>query len=240
VNLPADEAAQPRAPRAGFALPRDILIAPARAFAAIKARPEWLPAALIVLVLSIAGTILAAPALAHVMNAAVAPSRAAGGNISVASVDAAIKQELLQLFFNQTLFQLAAWGLTGMVLTTASRLRGQATSFATYFSLAANCGVTTAIGFALEAFVIRLRDPNSYANLNQFNTAFPLTLAVLDPHGSTTQVAFLAQYDIFFLWTGLLVAYGYMSISGEKPVRALFLAFGIAFSLSLIGVLVQP
>jgi len=238
VNLPADEAAQPQAPRAGFALPRDILIAPARAFAEIKARPEWLPAALIVLVLSIVGTILAAPALAHITNAAIAPSRAAGSNISIQSVDTAIKEELLQLFFNQTLFQLATWGLTAMVLTTAARLRGQATPFATYFSLAANCGVTTAVGFAIEALSVRLRDPNSFANLNQFNTAFPLTLASLDPHGSTTKIAFLAQFDIFFLWTGLLIAYGYMAISGEKPLRALFLAFGITFSLSLL-VLVQ-
>jgi hypothetical protein len=239
VNPPADEAAQPRAPRAGFALPRDILIAPLRAFAAIKARPEWLPAAFVVLVLSVIGTILIAPALAHATNSAVAASRAAGDNVPVRDVDRAIKEELATLLFGQTLEQLAVWGLTAMVLTTAARLRGQATSFSTYFALAVNCGIPTAVGFALQGSIIRLHNPASYANLNQLNTAFPLTLAVLDPHGSPSQVAFLSQFDVFFLWTGLLVAYGYMAISAEKPVRALFLAFGVQFALVLLTAAVQ-
>ncbi len=236
--LPEDQAQSP-APRAGFALPRDILIAPARAFAAIKARPEWLPAALIVLMLSSAGAVMIAPALAHVTKATLAASGAPGSSVPAQTVADAIKQDQVILLFNQTFIQLAAWALTAMVLTTAARIRGQATSFATYFSLAANCGIPMALGFALDASIIRLHNPASYVNLNQLNTAFPLTLAVLDPHGTTAQVGFLSQFDVFFLWTGLLVAYGYMAISGEKPVRALFLAFGIALSLSLLSIAVQ-
>jgi len=239
VNPTLEETAQPQAPRAGFALPRDIIIAPARAFAAIKRRPEWLPAAIVVLLLSIAGTVLVAPALAHLTNAQVAASRSNGANIPDSLVDAAVKQELAVVFFNQTIMQLAAWGLTAMVLTTAARLRGQTTTFATYFSLAANCSIPLALGFVVDGIVIRMHDPAGFASLNQFNRTVPLTLAVLDPHGTTERVAFLAQYDVFFLWAALLVAYGYVAISGEKLIRALFLALGVAFAFSLLTLVVQ-
>ncbi len=240
MNSLVEEPAQAKPPRAGFALPRDILIAPARAYASIMARPEWVPAAIVVLLLSAIGTVLIAPSIAHITNAAATAISAPGTRMTAQAVDSAIKDELVQVFFQQTFQQIAEWSLTAMVLTTAARLRGQPTSFATYFSLAANCGITTALGFALQAALIGVHDPASYVNFDQLNTAFPLNLAVLDPHGTPVQIAFLAQFDIFFLWTCLLVAYGYMAISGEKPLRALFLSFGISLSLSLLLLALQP
>ncbi len=235
----AEDQAQSPPPRAGFALPRDILIAPARAFAAIKARPEWLPAALVVLILSLAGLAMIAPALALVTVALVNASVAPGTHPTAQNITDAIRDVQLNELFNQTFLQLAAWTLTAMVLTTAARIRGQATRFATFFSLAVNCAVPTALGFALGALNVRLHDPAHYVNVTQLNTALTLSLAALDPHGSSRQVAFLTQFDVFFFWTGLLVAYGYMAISGEKLLRALFLSFGIALSLSLLSIAVQ-
>ena len=235
----ADDRAQSPAPRAGFALPRDIVIAPARAFAAIKARPEWVPAALIVVILSLAGTVLIAPALAHVTISELTARLAPGTRPSPQAVSEAITEGQVSILFSQTIQQLAAWTLTAMVLTTAARIRGQATSFVTFFALAVNCAVPMALGFALETLIIRLHNPAHYVNWNQLYTAFPLTLAVLDPHGTPAQIGFLSQFDVFFFWTGLLVAYGYIALSGDKLIRALILAFGVGLSLSLLPLLIS-
>ncbi|HMD02017.1 MAG TPA: YIP1 family protein [Candidatus Baltobacteraceae bacterium] len=234
----SDEPAQGEKPRAGFALPLDILIAPQRAFRTIAATREWLPAALVIVVLAAIGTALIAPAVAHVAKAQLIANQ--HGHPSDKELAGAARTDIVLTFLSGTVLQVFPLTLTAMVLSTAGRLKGQTTPFLTYFALNVNCAVPAALGAVLQSLFIRAHDPASYVNNAQLALAVPLSLAAFVPHGSQREVLFMAQFDVFFLWTALLIAYGYMAISGAKLLSALFLSFGIGFALCVYYLAVTP
>ncbi len=224
------EGEQPQ--RAGFALPRDMLFAPARAFRSVVATREWLPAFLIVVSIGFASVALMAPAISNVAVEAVKHDRTA---LASARDLADVRQTALALLVVQaTLFPVFMWAFTASILIMIARFRGAAASFATFFSLAANAGVATSIGVLLTGLAVRLHDPNSYHTWGQLALALPLNLAVFRPHGADRELAFLSNFDIFMIWTLVLIGYGFAQISHLRLIPALSISFGIGLALVIL------
>jgi hypothetical protein len=224
------DAGRAHPPRAGLLLPKDMLFAPARAFRLIGETREWLPAFLIVAALGFVAVMLIAPALSNVA-------------IELAKRDPSLSRrdyhdlahgELIALTAQQTIFEPIAWLITALVLATFARIRGTVTPFSILFSLAANAGIPAALGSVFQGLAVRLHDPSSYHTTAQLALALPLNLAVLAPHGTDREIAFLSSFDVFTAWSLVLVGYGFAALAGVRLVTALALSFAVALGLTLI------
>lgn len=226
------ETAEPPPKRAGLALPLSVFVDPARAFALVLATREWLPAYLILVVLGLAEVYLVAPALTHLV---VTDPRAAASSAATAAQQA-----------STDLVIQAAWGVVGplilwgfvatLLAATAIAGRGGLGTYALYFSLCLNCALPAELGSLLYAAAIRLRDPATFHSANDFATALPLSLAVLHPHGSPPEIAFLSYWDVFTMWSLVLLGCGYAAIAKMRLVPALLLVLGIGLMLALVHV----
>jgi len=234
VSLPAiDAIPEPTPPqRRGLRLILDVIVAPKQAFASIAATREWLPAFFIVSVLGFAGSLMLGPALQHVIAAEVAadPSAAHAGPADVARLAG---YEVAGQVVWQIIGSLMLWLWTAVILTAVSG--AGPSSFRVYFSLAANTAIPASIGFFVLAMVISLHDPSGYANFSALNRALPDNLAFFAPGESERGVSFLASFDLFGLWSSLLLAFGLRAIGKVD----LFWALVTAFSLWLAYAVVQ-
>ncbi len=227
-----------RPPRVGFALPRDILIAPARAFAEIAATHEWLPALLIIAVSTAVGITLLLPAELHLIDVQ-ARSDPSLSNASAAQLASMHQSVIAQNLLTGTLSQVLVCSLIAFALTTAARIRGLATPYAAFFSLAANCSIPMALGTIVQGAIVRLHDPATITNAIQLLTAYPLTLASVAPLTNDRQAQFLSEFDPFFLWSFVLLGYGYAALTATKLQNALFLSFGIGLGVVLLFLFIQ-
>ena len=215
--------------RAGFALPLDILIAPARAFDRIAARPQWLWAYGVVVAAALASVALIAPAIVHV--ATVAPQSA-----GVKTADPGLLRELVATLAlqNAVLRPLLMVGLTATVLTVVARFKGKTVPATLFVSLATACLVPWTLGSLVEATLIGLRDPRSFSNVHALIVAVPDNLGVFASPKNDAELGFLAHFDVFGLWSHLLLAFGMARFAGVRLVTALATAFGLDFVFALI------
>ena len=218
MSLPAyGDIPEPRPPeRAGLSLLADILVAPARAYATIAATRAWLPAFIVVMTLTVGGALLLAPALEHLIT--IDPTLAGSSPADIKTMPGHAVADFLQ---SQVIGILVLWLWTAAVMTT--------------LALAANTALPAALGNFIFALVISLHDPHAYANLSQLNRAVPDNLAVFEPHDKDRAVGFLASFDLFTLWSTLLLAFGVRAIGNVRLLWALI----AAFSLWLAYVLLQ-
>jgi hypothetical protein len=230
VSLPAyGDIPEPRPPeRAGLSLLADILVAPARAYATIAATRAWLPAFIVVMTLTVVGALLLAPALEHLIT--IDPTLAGSSPADIKTMTGHAVADFLQ---SQVIGILVLWLWTAAVMTTLARTGPR--TFGLYFALAANTALPAALGNFIFALVISLHDPHAYANLSQLNRAVPDNLAVFEPHDKDRAVGFLASFDLFTLWSTLLLAFGVRAIGNVRLLWALI----AAFSLWLAYVLLQ-
>ncbi len=212
----------------GFRLPLEIVIAPTRAFVALKVGPEWLTAYALIVASGLAGLALSAGALAHIVAVIPPPVGVAGGTPAQIVTAAKAVQEAAAL--QQLLTPLFAIGLTATVLTTISRFKGQDTSFRVFVALAANCLVPTIFGNLLGGAATAIHPASSYHDLRSLVVALPDNLALLaDPH-NPREIEFLGAFDIFTLWSTILLAYGFAATTPVKFITAL----GVSFTLLLV------
>lgn len=222
----------PRRRFAAWSIPRDIIIAPARAYASLAAKPAWLPAYAIILVSVLISVALIAPAFVHLIatvypNAGVAhtPAARADANRSLL-VQVALQQSVIVPF--------VTIGLTATTLTVVARLKGRPTTYAAYFALMANCLVPTAIGTLVSALGVRLHDPASFHDWRAVAIAVPDNLALFANAKNEREVLFLRHFDIFNLWSYLLLAFGIVALTTVRLTTALALAFGLDVCLALL------
>jgi Yip1 domain len=236
VTAPAPlEVPDPQAPppRGGWLLLADIIVAPSRAFRTIAATSEWLPAFGIVAALGLGGVALIAPALRHLVM--VESRLNPGGPVAspaelLATANAFVASQALF----QTLGVLLMWIWTAVILAAVSGSGPR--RFRTYFALAANAAIPSALGFLLFSLVVRLHDPASFSSLSQLNLALPDSLAVFEPHGTDRAIAFLSFFDVFQAWSLLLVAYGLRAIGNVRLVPALVTSFAIGLAFALLQI----
>jgi hypothetical protein len=218
--------------RAGFRLPRDMIVAPARAYRAVAATREWLPALLIVVSIGFASVALAAPAISNVAVETAKQDRTA--LLSARDLADVGRTALAFLVVQTTLYPAFGWLFTASTLAVIARFRGVPASFSTFFSLAANAGVVASFGSLLQGLALRLHDPGTYHTWAQIALALPLNLAVFTPHGTDREIAFLENFDLFTAWSLVLVAYGFSEIAHVRPIVALSISFGIALALVIL------
>jgi len=231
LPLPSTTDEPPR--RAGLSLPRDIIIAPGRAFAKIGATHEWLPAYALIVVASLVTTALVAPALLHI--AAVTPPPPGERAPHTPAALAAAQRGLLASYaVGQVAIPLLLILLTASALTTVARFKAQTTPYVTYLALAANCMVPSYIGVLVTALGIRAHDPATFSNVQSLLVAVPTNLAVFANAGNAREVTFLARFDLFDVWSYVLLAYGFAALTPVKFVTALALAFGLDFLFAIM------
>ena len=231
--LPLPTTTSEPVPRAGLSLPRDIIINPAAAFAKIAATREWLAAAAVIALLSVATSFLIAPALIHVAAVTPPPPGEAVPH-TPAAIAAAQRGLMSELALREIMTPLLIALLTASALTTVARFKAQATSYVTYVALAANCMIPAAIGDLASGLAIRAHDPASFANLHALVVALPTNLAVFANPANDAEVSFLSHFDIFGVWSSLLLAYGFAALTPVKFATALVLAFGLAFVFAIM------
>jgi len=233
VSLQPSPAAPEDVPRAGLTLPRDILINPRRAFAKIAARHEWFAACAVIALLSLATAFLIAPALIHV--ASIAPPPPGGNAPKTPDAIAAARQGLMgELALREVMTPLLVVLLTASACTTFARFKAQTTSIVTFIALAANCMIPLAIGELVTGLAIRAHNPASYSDLHALIVALPLNLAVFANPSNESEVGFLARFDLFTVWSSVLLAYGVEALVKVKFTTALVFAFGLAFLFAVL------
>jgi hypothetical protein len=230
--LPEPEAE--RAPRAGLGLPRDILIAPQRAYARIAARPEWVPAYLLIAGAGLLSTLLMGPAIAHLASLPAPGSSAPATPHDQASLAAASRLVVIEVALQEVIVPLLMVGLTATALTLFARLRAQQTPYLVFVSLAANCLMPVAIGLLVGAAGVCVHPATSYHDLRSLLLAVPDNLAIFaDPHNER-EVDFLAQFNIFDVWAYILLGLGFARFAQIRLTTALALAFALDFAFALM------
>jgi hypothetical protein len=224
-----------RSTRGGFALPLDIVVAPARAFRAVEATREWLPAYVILVALSLLQLYLIAPGLAHV----IAVQTHAAQTAPLAS-KVMLAQVMSQVALS-TIGPFVMWGFVATLLSAAALGTGGGLArFATFFALCMNCAVPAAIGGVVTALLIRLHDPAAFRSLSDLLLAAPISLASLRPHGAAREIAFLGYWDAFTLWSLVLLGCGFAALAKVRPVPALLFALAIGLSFALVQAAQPP
>lgn len=223
VEPPVRREAGTSPPRAGFALLWDVFGAPQRAFETIAATSEWRLGLLAVVVATFGADALAAPAYHHMLMAEAAKRH-----------DDSPVPGFLQIALSQSWYALASLLVTAAVLQMVTLLRGKRKPFWLLFSLAVNCSLPAYAGMVADGFVLRLRDPAAFSTYAQIVRAFPESLAAFVPKAGDVEAVFLANFDLFALWSLLLLAIGFVRLTGTSLAVSLILCFGITLGFALL------
>jgi hypothetical protein len=212
-----------------FSILRDILIAPARAFADILATRSWLPAYFVYLIAGFVYLASIAPAITHL-----ASMLAGATHKTPAQAADAARAYVAQAALYNSIQPLLIWGLTAMTFTAVARFKKQATPFGAFFALAAAASVPSALGGIIDALGTRLHPPTSYQSIKALLTAVPDNLAMLASAANDHEVSFLANFGVFDLWSTMLLAYGLVAFTGAKITTALALSFFLDIVFALV------
>jgi hypothetical protein len=222
-----------RPARAGFLLPWETLTAPGRAFRRIAETHEWLPAYAVIALAGLAAAALTAPALLHLASVTPPPPGATAPK-TVAEIADANRALVATLAIEQTAIPLIAILLTASALTVVARLRASTLPYFAFVALAANCMVPSALGSLVSATGIRLHDPSSFNDIRSVLVAVPTNLAVFAAPGNEREIGFLGRFDLFDVWSYVLLGYGFAALVPVRLTTALALAFGIDFLLAIL------
>jgi hypothetical protein len=234
TSNPLPESEPERPPRAGLGLPRDILIAPQRAYARIATTPEWLPAYLLIAGSGLLAAYLMGPAIVHLASLPAPGSAPSSSQHDPAALAAASRLVVVEVAIQEVIVPLLMIGLTATALTLFARLRSQPTPYVRFVSLAANCLMPVAIGSLVGAAGVRLHPAAGYHDLRSLLLAVPDNLGVFaDPHNER-EVEFLARFDIFDVWAYILLGLGFATFAQIRLTTALALAFALDFAFALM------
>ncbi len=218
--------------RPGLLAPlRDVFIAPARAYAALAARPAWLPAFAVVFASSVVYLALAAPAVTHLAALATAGGKSHGA--SAADAASAAKVGLTNDLLVAALGPLAGWSITATLLATIARWKNQTTPYVAFFALCAVCSLPAALGNIIEGIGVALRGAHGIATWKALAAALPDNLAVFAASRNDREVSFLSNFSFFEIWSTLLLAFGFVALAQVRPVTALLVTFGLDVVLAL-------
>jgi hypothetical protein len=226
---PAPEANDERPFRAGLTLPRDILIAPNRAFAVMAAQGAWLPAYGVLALLGLLAGYLEWPALAHVAATLPGPN----GHVGPSATADASKLVLANILAGEALTPLIFIGLTATVLTVIARFKAKPTHYSVFVALAAACLIPSALGELIGAVVVRAHPPASYHDYRSIFLAIPDNLGVFAAPGNERELFFLSRFSLFDVWSYALLAFGIAALVPIRFTTAVAVAFSLDFVLSL-------
>jgi len=218
---------------AGLSLPRDVLIAPARAYAEIERTREWHAAYLIVAILGVGGLLLLAPALTNIVEGQLKADPALvppGANIRQLANEWMLFDATVRVFG-----PLIGWGFSAIVLALSAQGRSLRDNFFICFSLCANSAVPSALGPIVVGVIAHAHNLAGIQTPSELIRAVPLSLAALRPDASPAELAFLDYWDPFTLWSLILTGLGYATLMKVSALRGLMLSFGLGLAFSLLG-----
>jgi hypothetical protein len=200
----------------------DVVVAPPVAFARLRAVPAWGWAFVVAALLGIAGILLILPASEHAMATWLPGMLAA--NPQVAKLPADQQAKLIQAqvaltvaFLRLTwifvpIALLVATLLQALVMTVANAIGGGDGTFPKYFALAMTVAI---VGNGLAALVTgviaTLRGSAAFDTPNAIQASLP-SLALVVPAASGALRGFLAAFNVFSLWSVVLLAAGMQSV----------------------------
>jgi hypothetical protein len=82
---------------------------------------------------------------------------------------------------------------------------------------------------------VAIHPPASFADFRAIYTALPDNLAVFAAPNNPRETDFLGRFDVFTLWSTILLAFGFAASAPVKFVTALSVAFAITFALALFN-----
>lgn len=212
---------------------RDIFVAPGRALASIAERPTWIVAYFIVAAITVAGMLLAAPALMHVMVAL-----AQAGPQTPAQTAAELTKSARLALASQVISSLIApilmWNIAAVSVALLARKETPLASYPRLLALNAYGNIPAALGTLAFGIVLRLQPPGNFATVADLYHAFPLSLAALVRHADERQLSFLGFWDPWQLWSLILIGYGYAAFLKLDLTLALALSFAIGLAYALM------
>jgi hypothetical protein len=208
--------------RNGLAVLWDVLVAPADAFAELRAIPHWGWALLVTCVLGTIGSYLQIPASEHMSTYSIAhdPRFATftAEQAESAKKTAAVIGHFSWIFYSiQALLAIAVAALLFLVASAIGRGSG---TFAKCFALAANVGfLNFGIGYLIHGIVAALRDPSAFQTSIDLLNVLP-NLSWLAPGADPHIQTFLASFTVFQIWSIVLMGLGLRTIAGISAAVA--------------------
>lgn len=211
---------------------RDIVIAPTRAFVSIQERPSWVIAYGAVVLITISGFLLAAPAILHVMIALNAAhpegvARPAAELLNQARLDLAAQA------LSSVIAPLLMWNIAAMSVALLVRSDAPLAAYPRLLALNAFGNIPSALGTLVFGIGLRLHSAGNFASVADLYHAVPLSLAAFAPQADARQLSFLAFWDPWQLWSLILIGYGYAAFLKLNLTLALALSFTVGLVYAL-------
>ena len=196
--------------RAGFSVPLDIVIAPARAIATIGRTGQWAPALVVIVLLGVATTVLAIPAVTQIASRTSAPPPFYAVAVFVG------EQALLVPIFVAM--------LAAMTLALIVRFKHPQAPIGRFVALTLNGTVISSLGSFIHVAVAALRAPAAYHDATSFTLALPDSLAIFASRQNADEVNFLGHFSLFDAWAFIVIAFGFSAFAGMRFTTALVIA----------------
>lgn len=219
-----------------------VLVDPAKTFRALRERPTWLVALLVLLVLtSVVGYLVVEridPAAQETAMRDAFEERGMRGEELDRQVETAMSfNRRLAPFFPVigVFFSLLAYLIIAGVFLLGARLLGGTIGFKRSLATSLHASIPQAVG-ALLAIPIVLGRETIDPEVAQSGNFLPSSLAVLAPEDAHWAVeALLGSIDFFSLWTLVLLVVGYRIVAGLSQKAAI----GLTVTLWLVWVVVK-
>jgi len=219
-----DLAAAPKS--SGLTTLWDVIVAPRSAFAALRDRPTWGWAFLVISVLGLVGAYLLLPANDHVMRAMFVQQLQQNPNM--ASMTPEKQQQILNVqltivhwsWLATPLFVLFGVLIGTVLLLFANALAGGTGNFRKLWALEMNLSIVSfAIYYVLLGVLAQIRGADSFATQRDVMGSIP-SLGTLVPASAPKLGAFLGVFDPIRIWGAALLALGLQDVAGFKPRAA--------------------
>jgi hypothetical protein len=208
--------------RNGLAVLWDLIIAPSAAFGELKRVPHWGWALVVTCVLGMVGAFVQAPAAEHVSAYLVAhdprfatmpaEQAASAKNVSI------MIQRYAWVFF--PLIVVIAVAFSALILLVANAIGRGSGNFMMFFALSANVAfLNFGLGYLLHAVIVSARGAENFQTANDLLAVVP-NLAWIVPGAGAKLVAFLTTFNVFEIWSIVLLALGVRSITGISAAIA--------------------
>jgi hypothetical protein len=223
----------------GLSILWDIIVAPRDAFAALRDRPYLGWAFLVTCVLGMAGAFLQIPAGEHIAVATFSTN--AAHDPRIAAMTPAQQQSALEItkafqhwfWLAYPLIVAVALLVTSLVLSIFNAIgRGDGT-FRRSLALAANVALLNfGISYFLLGVLVRVRGGDAFSTSLDLVLTLP-SVAWAVPGASLKVATFLSSFNVFTIWSFVLLALGQRDVSRVSPlwawVGAAVIALGPAF-----------
>ena len=221
--------------RNGLAVLWDLIIAPGAAFDELRLVPHWGWAFLLTCVFGMIAAFVQGPAGEHVAAYIVnhdprfatmpAEQAASAKNVSI----------MIQryIWVGYPLIVAIAVAFSALFMLIAKAIGRGTGSFMNLFALAANVAfLNFGLGNALRAIIVVMHGPESFQTANDLLTVLP-NLGWIVPGAPAKLAAFLTVFNVFEIWSVVLLALGLRRITGIPAG----LAWATPIVLSLVGAL---